>query len=221
MEHDGTYHTYLTVVPGIFEDWSHPRSIVHLTSDDLLQWTYESTLALSSDRCIDACVLRLADGTWRLWYNNEVDRKSIYYADSPDLYTWTDRGKALGERPGEGPKVFRWEDRYWMVVDVWNGLAVYHSQDCMNWTRQETNLLESPGTGPGDKVKGGHPDVVVSADRAHLFYFTHPGRIGRTSEDSYEQRRSLIQVVELAYDGEGLTCDRDQPTTIALRPPRP
>jgi len=39
-----------------------------------------------------------------MWYNNEVDRKSIYYADSPDLYEWDDKGKAMGDRPGEGPK---------------------------------------------------------------------------------------------------------------------
>ena len=219
IEHDGTYHMYLTVVPGIFENWSHPRDIIHLTSKDLLKWVYKSTLTLSSDRCIDACVVRLADGTWRLWYNNEVDRKSIYYADSPDLYVWTDRGKAIGDRPGEGPKVFRWKDSYWMVVDVWQGLGVYRSQGCLQWARQEHNLLEKPGKGPGDEVKGGHPDVVISGDRAYLFYFTHPGRTGATSEDSYEQRRSLIQVVELEYrDGE-LACDRDRPTYIALKPP--
>lgn len=29
-------------------------------------------------------------------------------------------GKAagVGERPGEGPKVFRWNNHYWMIVDV-------------------------------------------------------------------------------------------------------
>ncbi|MBN1125558.1 MAG: polysaccharide deacetylase family protein [Sedimentisphaerales bacterium] len=219
IEHEGTYHMYLTFVPGIFKDWSHPRSIIHLTSKDLMKWTYQSTLKLSSDRSIDACVLRLSDGTWRMWYNNEPDRKSIYYADSPDLYTWTDRGKAIGERPGEGPKVFHWKNRYWMVVDVWNGLGVYHSEDCLKWTRQKTNLLEKPGTGSGDQVKGGHPDVVISEDRAYLFYFTHPGRTGVPSDDPYHERRSLIQVVEIEYKDGELTCERDKPTYIQLLPP--
>ncbi|MEJ2702403.1 MAG: GDSL-type esterase/lipase family protein, partial [Sedimentisphaerales bacterium] len=168
IEHDGTYHMYLTFVPGIFADWSHPRDIIHLTSRDLLNWKYECTLKLSSNRVIDACVIRLADGTWRMWYNNEVDHKSIYYADSPDLYTWEDRGKAIGDQPGEGPKVFRWKGRYWMIVDVWRGLGVYSSNDCLTWTRQTGNLLEEPGNGPDDKVKGGHPDAVVSGDRAFL-----------------------------------------------------
>lgn len=225
---DGTYHMYLTFVPGIFTDWSHPRDIIHLTSKDLLKWKYQSTLKLSSNRSIDACVMRLPDGTWRMWYNNEIDGKSIYYADSNDLYTWQDSGKAIGDQPGEGPKVFHWKGHYWMVVDVWRGLGVYRSDDCLSWTRQEKNLLEEPGQGPDDKIKGGHPDVVVSGDRAFLFYFTHPGRqAGRSpilpnptssgSQDAlYEQRRSSIQVAELEYKDGQLTCDRDKPTQILL-----
>ena len=217
IEHEGTYHMYLTFVPGIFADWSHPRDIIHLTSRDLLDWQFESVLELSSDRVIDACVIRLPSGTWRMWYNNEVDRKSIYCADSPDLYKWQDRGKAMGERPGEGPKVFRWQNRYWMIVDVWNGLGVYHSDDCLTWTRQIKNLLEEPGKGPDDKVKGGHPDVVVSGDRAYLFYFTHPGRRSdNQGSGPYDQRRSSIQVVELEYTNGQITCDRDKPTYIRL-----
>jgi lysophospholipase L1-like esterase len=219
IEHDGTYHMYLTFVPGIFTDWSHPRDIIHLTSRDLLDWKYESTLKLASDRVIDACVIRLPDGTWRLWYNNEVDRKSIYYADSPDLYKWQYRGKAMGERPGEGPKVFRWKNKYWMIVDVWQGLGVYCSDDCLSWTRQPENLLQELGNGPDDKVKGGHPDVVVSGDRAYVFYFTHPGRRSDIPKDDlYQQRRSSIQVAELEYKDGLLSCERDKPTFIELRP---
>jgi len=219
IEHDGTYHMYLTFVPGIFADWSHPRDIIHLTSKDLINWQFESTLKLSSNRVIDACVIRLSNGTWRMWYNNEVDRKSIYYADSPDLYNWQDRGKAMGERPGEGPKVFHWKGRYWMIVDVWQGLGVYYSDDCVSWTRQAKNLLEEPGKGSDDKVIGRHPDVVLSGDRAYLFYFTHPGRrTENPKNDLYEQRRSSIQVVKLTYSNGQITCDRDKPTYIRLHP---
>ncbi|MGB2863967.1 MAG: GDSL-type esterase/lipase family protein [Sedimentisphaerales bacterium] len=219
IEHGGIYHMYLTFVPGMHTDWSGTRDIIHLTSKDLLDWKYESVLKLSSNRVIDACVMRLPDGTWRMWYNNEVDRKSIYYADSPDLYKWDDKGKAMGERPGEGLKVFRWKGCHWMVVDVWKGLGIYKSQDCMKWTRQEKNLLEEPGQGPDDKVKGGHPDVVVSGGRAYLFYFTHPGRQSpNEKEDAYEQRRSSIQVVELEYRDGWLSCRRDEPTYIYLKP---
>jgi beta-xylosidase len=218
IAHNGTYHMYVTYVPGIFHDWNATRDILHLTSADLLTWNYQSTLKLASDRVIDACVLPLPDGTWRMWYNNETDRKSIYYAESPDLYTWTDKGKAIGDQPGEGPKVFFWNDTYWMVVDVWNGLGVYRSPDAQTWTRQKENLLDTPGKGQDDQVKGGHPDVVVSGKRAFLFYFTHPGRINNTQKDTYEERRSSIQVVELRHQDGILSCNRDEQTRVLLQP---
>jgi len=207
---------YLTYVPGIFTDWNAARDILHLTSTDLLEWEYQSTLKLSSNRVIDASVMQLPDGTWRMWYNNEIDNKSIYYADSRDLYLWHDKGKAVGAR-GEGPKVFRWKGHIWMVVDVWSGLSVYRSKDALTWQLQKNNLLEKPGRGTDDQVKGGHPDVVVSVDRAYLFYFTHPGRRGPDAKkDTYEQRRSSIQVVELEFKDGWLTCERDKPTRILL-----
>ncbi len=218
IEQDGTYHMYLTYVPGIFTDWGHPREILHLTSENLVDWAYQSTLSLSSDRVIDACVTQLSDGHWRMWYNNERDGKSIYYADSNDLYTWEDRGKAAGQWRGEGPKVFWWKGAYWMVVDTWDGLGVYRSDDALGWTRQKDNLLREPGLGEDDRVKGGHPDVVVSGDRAFLFYFTHPGRRGEEAgKDGTEQRRSSIQVVELEYEDGGLTCDRNRTAHVLLR----
>jgi hypothetical protein len=157
-----------------------------------------------------------------MWYNNERDRKSIYYADSKDLDGWTDKGKVEGVsgRPGEGPKAFQWKGWTWMVVDIWDGLGVWRSTDALIWERQSTDLLKTPGKGPDDGVKGGHPDVVVSGDRAFLFYFTHPGRTEPKSRaDGYEQRRSSIQVAELELKDGWLSCDRDAPTRISLLPP--
>ena len=215
IENAGIYHMYLAIVPGIFPDWEHPRSIIHLTSSDLLHWKFESTLKLASDRDIDPCVLRLPDGTWRMWYNDERDHKSTYYADSPDLFTWTDHGKALDGPAGEGPLAFRWKDHYWLLVDVWKGLAVYQSDDAKTWTRQKENLLGTPGHGADDNANGGHPGVVVSGDRAYVFYHVHPGHGDPTPEN---RRRSSLQVVELQYKDGQLTADRDQPTHILLLP---
>ncbi len=220
IEHEGLYHMYLTYVPGVFSDWRHPRSIIHLTSRNLINWKYESTLSLASERCIDACVFRMPDGTWRMYYNNEADKKSIYYADSPDLYHWKDSGKkVVGDRGGEGPSVFEWKGKYWMVVDNWRGLGVYSSDDLVNWKRQEKSILEEPGKGEDDKVVGGHPDVVVSRDRAFIFYFTHPGRTAENKGlDNYETRRSSIQVAELEMVDGQITCNRDKPVYIRLKP---
>ena len=216
IENKGIYHMYLTYVPGIFTDWQHPRYILHLTSNDLFDWKFESKLQLAKDKVIDACVYPLPDGGWRMWYNNENDGKSVYYADSKDLYSWTDKGKALATR-GEGPKVFRWKTKYWMVVDMWRGLGVYSSDDLLKWTKQPENILEKPGTGVDDGVMGGHPDVVVRGDKAYIYYFTHPGRTPENKgKDGFEQRRSSIQVAELKYENGIITCDRNAPVYLNL-----
>jgi sucrose-6-phosphate hydrolase SacC (GH32 family) len=215
IEHNGLYHMYLTYVPGIFTDWNHPRNILHLTSKDLFNWKYESTLKLANDKVIDACVTQLPDGSWRMWYNNEKDGKSIYYADSKDLYNWQDKGKAIPAR-GEGPKVFKWQGTNWMIVDAWKGMEIYQSDDLFNWKKQSTRILEEPGKGKDDQAIGGHCDVVENNGRAYVFYFTHPGRSKLAPPQS--QRRSVIQLVELKYKDGVLSCNRDEPTYIDLKP---
>jgi hypothetical protein len=197
----GIHHMFLTVVPGIFPDWNHPRRIVHLTSKDLRSWHDARVVPLATER-------------------NETDNKAIWYADSPDLESWSDRGRLITDQAGEAPKAFAWRGKHWLINDVWKGLAVYGSDDGERWIRQDGNLLASPGRGADDQAAGQHADVVVVADRAWLFYFTHPGRKPNAKHpDNYQTRRSSIQVVELHETDGRLTVDRDAPTRIALRAP--
>ena len=175
---------------------------------------------LATERAIDPSILRLPDGGWRMYYNNETDGKAIWYADSPDLETWTDRGRLIHDQAGEGPKAFQWRGASWLITDVWSGLAVYRSTNGSAWQRQPDNLLQQPGNGADDAAAGQHADVVVVGDRAWLFYFTHPGRKANAKQaDDYSTRRSSIQVVELREKDGRLTADRDAPTRIALRAP--
>lgn len=218
IEHNEVYHMYLTYVPGVFENWNHPRNIVHLTSKDLFNWEYESTLKLVNDKVIDASVFQLPDGTWRLWYNNEKDGKSIWYADSKDLYNWEDKGKAIAAR-GEGPKTFKWQGKYFMIVDAWKGMEVYSSDDLLNWTKQSNRILEEPGKGKDDQAIGGHCDVIVNDAKAYVFYFTHPGRskANPAVKGSFDDKRSVIQLAELKYINGEITCDRDEPPFFKLK----
>lgn len=64
------------------------QTLRRYTSPDLVTWTFRSTLPLSSDRVIDACVHALPGGGYRLWYKNEADGNNTWAADSTDLYEW-------------------------------------------------------------------------------------------------------------------------------------
>lgn len=215
IENNGNYHMFLTYVPGTFNEWNHPREIVHLTSKNLLDWKFESTLQLANHKVIDASVFKLPDGTWRMWYNNEKDGKSIYYADSKDLYNWVDKGKAIAAR-GEGAKVFYWQGKYFMIIDVWKGMEIYSFADLLNWQKQANRILETPGKGQDDQAIGGHCDVVVNNNRAYIYYFTHPGRskVNPAARGSVEEKRSVIQLAELHWVNGEISCDRDAPVTV-------
>jgi sucrose-6-phosphate hydrolase SacC (GH32 family) len=217
----GLYHMFLSYVPGIFDDWRHPRNMIHLTSTDLIHWKFEMVLKLASEKVIDACLFELPDGTWRMWYNNEADKKSIYFADSPDLYNWTDKTKVVADQGGEGPNVFRFKDKNWMITDVWDGFAQYSSDDLLTWKRIPGNLLRTPGNGVDDKVKGNHAQVVVNNGHAYIIYFTTPGNTEAPgSKDKYDLRRCSVQIAELEYSDGALKCDRNKPVFISLVPPK-
>lgn len=212
---DNVYHMFLTIVPGIFSDWRHPRYIVHYTSRNLSDWEFADTVQLASSKVIDADVFRCGD-KWIMFYNNEAAGKSIFCSESNDLKNWVDCGALITDRGCEAPIVFAWQNRYFMIVDNWCGLAVYQSDDLKNWTRQPENILAEPGIGADDNVIGGHCDVVVSGDRAFIFYFTHPGRIPDADKSTADYRRSSIQVAELLFENNLIVCHRDNPTYINL-----
>ncbi len=220
IEHNGTFHMYLTYVPGTFKDWNHPRVIIHLTSNDLKNWNYQSTLKLVNEKVIDASVYKVNDTLWRMWYNNEKDGKSIYYADSKDLYKWTDKGKAIAAR-GEGSKTFYWQGKYFMIIDAWKGMEVFSSDDLLTWKKQVNRILENPGIGKDDQAIGGHCDVVVNNGRAFVYYFTHPGRskANPAARGSFDDKRSVIQLAELEYKNDAVNCDRDKPVKTRLKKP--
>ena len=223
--HEGLYHMYVSYVPGVPHDWSGSRHILHYTSRNLWDWECQSRLTLSSDNVIDACVFRLMTGVWRMWYKDEVNGSHTYAADSDDLANWTVVGPAITDCAHEGPNVFFWKDRYWMITDPWNGLGVYRSDDAETWARQE-NILTTGCKRVDDGTRGDHADVLVSGENAYIFYFTHPGRIHGEDVESvnevypYEWKRTSLQVAQLKHENGKLLCDRDEPFVLELKEPR-
>ncbi|RRA47671.1 family 43 glycosylhydrolase [Acidipila sp. EB88] len=218
VEVRGKYHMYLTLVPGIFKDWNAPREIDHLTSRDLVHWTFDRKLDLASNRVIDPCVFPLGNGKWRMWYKDEAGHSYIHQADSVDLSHWTESGIAVSDIHSEGPKVFRWRGQNWLIVDAWKGLAVYRSADLTHWQPQATRILEIPGTHRTDRNIGHHCDVIVSRGRAYIFYFTHQSGLDLDPELLNSKQRTVLQVAELRLEGNTMTADRDTPTQIHLAP---
>ena len=219
--HDGLYHMYVSYITGVPTAWVGARGILHYTSRNLWDWKYETRLPLPGDRAIDACVHPLPEGGWRLWYKDESDESHTHAADSADLYHWRAIGAQTTDCGQEGPNVFRLDGKYFLIADMWDGMAVYTSTDLTGWTRQEGNLLSMGGTRPGDNCRGHHADVLALDDRAYIFYFVHPGAgayfySGEDEIQPYAQRRSVLQVAQLTFSEGKLLCDRDVPCDLVL-----
>jgi hypothetical protein len=186
-------------------------------------------LNFKSDRVIDACVIQLGNGNWRMWYKDERARRPLCYADSADLYHWEPKGSAVTNFSGEGPKVIHWKGTYWLIADCWaNGMRVWSSDDCLNWKLQDEALF------------GSHGDVVVSGDRAWWFYFggrpvpggaiavVGQGAARATNAPATQPaprpepgRTTAVNVVELTMvNGQLVPGTPEQPTHIDLKPMR-
>ena len=199
--HEGKYHMYVSYIAGVYCDWGGNASIEHYTSSDLFYWEHVGGLSFDSGRIIDPCCFRLPNGKWRMWYKDENQRSATCYADSDDLYTWDYRGIAAGDEAQEGPNVFAFAGKYWLIADIWRGQAVYSSDDCEHFIRQKENILDVDGLRKFDNFRGAHADVFVAGDRAFIVYFTHP--------DPDYHPRSVVQMAELKVENGVLICDRN------------
>ncbi|WP_258803759.1 family 43 glycosylhydrolase [Pseudarthrobacter sp. NS4] len=213
---------YLTVLGGVRTDWTGNASIVQFASRDLMSWEYLGQIELDSPRVIDAAVAFCGDGRYRLWYKDEARGSNTNSAvsDTPENpASWVLEGLTIPGRPHEGPKVFRLEGTYWMIVDEWRGQAVYRSNDAAgNWIRQEHLgglILTAPELVEGRPVVGRHADVVPLAptedgkERALLVYFTHPcwgGEDIHTMEPDPRTRLSHVRAAVLEVSDGNLAC---------------
>lgn len=145
-----------------------------------------------------------SDGLFYMFYtqrraNQQVEGVSFAYgtaigvAESEDGADWHYRG-ALELN-------FDFGGKYWLISDVWQGLAVYFSEDGENFVRQAENILIQPGTQNDDNAKGAHADIFVVKDRAFIIYFTHP--------DTSFPEKSAVQMAELKIENGKLVCDRN------------
>ena len=212
--HGDRYHLFVSYVPGMHEDWSGQRHILHYTSWNLLDWNFESRVGLSSDHVIDPCVFRLPDGRWSMWYKDEANSSHIYVAESMDLFTWKVVAPAETSRGQEAPNVFRLGEFYWMLTDS-SYLNLYRSEDARSWEDLGPFMREK-GTRKDDNWSAQHPDVIVLGDTAYMVYFVHP--YGKEHVEP-GKRRSVIQIAKLEVRDGQLIAVRDTPFALNLAAP--
>ncbi|GAB1415379.1 family 43 glycosylhydrolase [Paludibacter sp.] len=220
---NGVYHMFVAYIKGVSNHWKSAKAtLMHYTSKNLWDWKFEGPVKLPQENVIDATLIQMPNGLWRMWY--KWDSKSLY-ADSKDLYVWKgNTTPAISDKPHEGAKAFRFKDSFWLLTDEWRGMAVYKSDNLDDWSKQANRILDEPSSRKDDYPSGSHGDVVVVDDKAYVFYFTHPGRRFHTKDFHdengnipYELRRSSIQVAELdVVNGELIVKDRNKPFDIYI-----
>lgn len=213
-----TYYMVVTYIKGIHSDWGGERNLLFYKSKDLMNWEFLEKIE-NTKGCIDGQVYQLEDGTWKMWYKNELAGSETCSAISKDLKTWKITNVSEIKTSGhEGPVVFKWKGKYWNIIDEctneYVGLYCYESTDATHWKYNST-LLSTPGLRPDDFDQGRHCDVIVIDDRAFMVYFTHPERTYSKKgyeiiSDTYKYRRSSLQMVELEYKNGKIICDRNK-----------
>jgi hypothetical protein len=214
IRHGDLYHMFVSYVPGMHDDWSGDRFILHYTSDNLGDWKYEGRIPLSSNRVIDPCVYRFPDGVWRMWYKDEADDCHIYLAESTDLNKWKVIGPAETTRGQEAPNVFRLGGWYWMLTDS-GGLNHYRSKDGLHWEDRGA-FMQKPGKRTDDNYVAQHPDVVILDGATYVVYFVHPFGKKHTEPDKH---RSVLQAAKLEVRDDKLIAIRDNPFDFTLKAP--
>jgi hypothetical protein len=203
---DGAYHMFVVYVDGIYTNWGGKAFIKHFTSTDGDHWTYQDTLKLSSQRCIDACVDKVG-GHYRCWYKDERHGSHTWMATSDDLKNWTVNGEMVGDVGHEAPLYFHWKHGHWLIVDAGGSLRIYKSDDGLSGWKFNATVLQTPGTRDKDNSNGKHPFVLVQGDRAFIYYFVHYP----PSDPVYDMRRTVIQMAELKLGEDGkVKCERDK-----------
>ena len=200
---DGIYHMYLSYVTGIHSNWGGTSSIEHYTSEDLINWTHQSSVpGQPSSGIIDPCVFRLEDGRYAMWF--KAAGSQTYVSFSEDLYEWGPSADIRIEGGKEAANVFFWNGKYRMILDYQQRLTLFSSEDGLDW----------PMSSQTD-IGGQHGDVVNQDGEAIVVYFAEnyntPG--GRGNKTALY----LNKIVE--KDDGTIWCDHEAKYQYNLRAP--
>ncbi len=218
-------HMFVTYKEDATPPWGTGGCIVHYetTTDRMLDGWRRVEISIDEENCLDASVIRLPDGSFRMYYVGGVDnpgtkgRKTIRYAESRDLRTWEPRGDVLGEVNDrsvhgigyqEAVYVFRQGGWYYMLTDPHRGLSAYSSRDGIRWTYLGQVLESGSSDRTLDWSQARHPSVWVRNGRkAYLVYHVEPFRpdgMGAVRLEKH-QRYAFLQMREIRCESGRMT----------------
>ncbi|MEM9366685.1 MAG: sulfatase-like hydrolase/transferase [Planctomycetota bacterium] len=228
---DEKLHMYATYKDSAKPPWGGVGVIRHYVAplnDPIDGWELAEVPQFNQPDPIDVSLLKVGE-EYRAYYR--VGKGGgIQWATSTDLVSWENQGKCPGDLNSddrgfgyqEAPYVFEFQDRFWMLTDPHDGLAVFHSNDGVTWTQQQ-RILRAPGKGSADATLARHPSVAVVGERAFILYHTEPNRpypSPPAEKRTPHQKISFLQMAELKVTDGVLTCERDANITLDL-PKRP
>jgi Glycosyl hydrolases family 43 len=215
-------HMFVTYKADATPPWGTGGCIAHYVApiSDMINGWKRVDVTISEDNCLDANVIKLPNGTFRMYYvggyNNPESkgRRTIRYAESPDLMSWTIKGEVQGDVNKEsitsipyqeGVYVFLYNKRYYMIADPHKGLSTYSSEDGVVW-KYHGQIMQG-GTSPRllDWSQARHPSVLIKGKKVYIVYHVEPFRPdvlkGRLEP---HQRYAFIQIAELRCDKDGI-----------------
>lgn len=219
---DGRAHMFVTYKEDATPPWGTGGCIAHYTApaDDMVNGWERQEISVGEDDCLDACVVELPDGMFRMYYvgrDETLPRKSpktIRYAESRDLVSWTVFGDVKGDVNDrkahpfayqEGVFVIRAGSRYYMVADPHKGLSTYSSDDGITWKYHGQIMEEGWSQRTLDRSQARHPSVVRSKGKLYIIYHTEPFRPEGVPGSALgkHQRYAFIQIAELRPGRDG------------------
>lgn len=217
---DGEVHLFVTFIQGVPNDptWglsSWPREIHHFVGSGLWTWRHVGRLELGTEHAVDACVERLPDRSWALWFKDEAVDGAIRRTTSADLRTWGPPQDVLAGWH-ESPVVKRLGDYYWLLAETQEGLRAYRSGDAETWVAQGEFIAPS-GSRPHDQGPPRSPDLVaVGSGHGYLFYYAQSGTDAFGEPAPTSGQSSVIQAARIEVQEGSLVCDRDAPLQLDL-----
>lgn len=188
---DGTYRMYYAYRSGTGPGQPcSGKQLRYATSTDLVRWTPVSTTLLADLGCGVPNVVRLSDGTWRLYYvrGGPGLEHGTYLATSADGLVWNPTDTLLTPRDFVDPSVVQLSDGSWLMFTAdfssvqppppgfVQRLYVGTSENGLAWDFGDSAPLYAAPTGQG----AFDPDAVVLPDGSVRIWWSQ----GTTSDNA-------------------------------------